>query len=99
MDNPRGLVEAEMFSLLQRHFKQYDLLNRFNTKAIKEISELKNLYAVEEFDNEEEYAIFADKQLKKLNLDKASFGVNHWKLILFLYAATSEVFKKYILSL
>ena len=99
LDNPRGLVEAEMFSLLQRHFKQYDLLNRFNTKAIQEISELKNLYAVEEFDNKEEYAIFADKQLKKLNLDKASFGVNHWKLILFLYAATSEVFKKYILSL
>ena len=55
--DPRGLVEAEMFSLLQRHFKQYDLLNRFNTKAIQEISELKNLYAVEEFDNEEEYAI------------------------------------------
>lgn len=99
LDNTRGLVESGMFSLIERHFKQYDLLDRFNTKAIQEISELKNLYAVEEFANEEEYAIFADKQLKKVNLDKASFGVNHWKVILYLSAATSEVFKKYILSL
>lgn len=32
-------------------------------------------------------------------MDRPVLGYNHWKIILYLSAATSDVFKKYILKL
>ena len=98
MENPYSKVDTDKFSLIKRHFKKYNLLNRFNNKAIQEISELKNLYLVESFANETEYDVFAAKQIRKVNMDRPQLGYNHWKVILYLSAATSEVFKNYILS-
>lgn len=98
LENPYSKVDTETFSLIKRHFKKYNLLNRFNNKAIQEISELKNLYLVESFANETEYDVFAAKQIRKVNMDRPQLGYNHWKVILYLSAATSEVFKNYILS-
>lgn len=92
-------INVEMYSLIERHFSKFDLLNRFNLKAIQEISELRNLYVVEDFSNEAEYNAFAAKQIRKMKMDMPQLGYNHWKVILYLSAATSDVFKKYILSL
>ena len=98
LENPYCKVDTDKFSLIKRHFKKYNLLNRFNNKAIQEISELKNLYLVESFANETEYDVFAAKQIRKVNMDRPQLGYNHWKVILYLSAATSGVFKNYILS-
>ena len=99
LENHDNKINVEMYSLIERHFSKFDLLNRFNLKAIQEISELRNLYVVENFSNEAEYNAFAAKQMRKIKMDMPQLGYNHWKVILYLSAATSDVFKKYILSL
>ena len=99
LENHDNKINVEMYSLIERHFSKFDLLNRFNLKAIQEISELRNLYIVEDFSNEAEYNAFAAKQIRKIKMDMPQLGYNHWKVILYLSAATSDVFKKYILSL
>lgn len=99
LENHDNKINVEMYSLIERHFSKFDLLNRFNLKAIQEISELRNLYVVENFSNEAEYNAFAAKQIRKMKMDMPQLGYNHWKVILYLSAATSDVFKKYILSL
>lgn len=99
LENHDNKINVEMYSLIERHFSKFDLLNRFNLKAIQEISELRNLYVVEDFSNEAEYNAFAAKQIRKIKMDMPQLGYNHWKVILYLSAATSDVFKKYILSL
>ena len=92
-------IDEEMYSLIERYFAKFDQLNRFNIKAIQEIGELINLYVVEGISNEAEYNTFAAKQIRKINMDKPQLGYNHWKVILYQSAATSDVFKNYILSL
>ena len=99
LENQGNKINVEMFSLIERHFSKFDLLNRFNLKAIQEIGELINLYVVEGFSDDADYNTFAAKQIRKINMDKAQFGYNHWKVILYQSAATSDVFKNYILSL
>ena len=99
LENHDNKINVEMYSLIERHFSKFDLLNRFNLKAIQEISELRNLYVVEDFSNEAEYNAFVAKQIRKIKMDMPQLGYNHWKVILYLSAATSDVFKKYILSL
>lgn len=99
LENHDNKINVEMYSLIERHFSKFDLLNRSNLKAIQEISELRNLYVVEDFSNEAEYNAFAAKQIRKMKMDMPQLGYNHWKVILYLSAATSDVFKKYILSL
>lgn len=58
-----------------------------------------NLYVVEGFSDDADYNTFAAKQIRKINMDKPQLGYNHWKIILYQSAATSDVFKKYILNL
>ena len=99
LENHDNKINVEMYSLIERHFSKFDLLNRFNLKAIQEISELRNLYVVEDFSNEAEYNAFVAKQIRKIKMDMPQLGYNHWKVILYLSGATSDVFKKYILSL
>lgn len=94
----KGNISPEIFSLIKRHFDKLGLLERFNDKAIQEISELTNLYFDKGFNSEEEYKIFSAKQLQKTVRDKLSLGYNHWKVILYQSAATSDVFKSFILS-
>ncbi len=99
LENYANKIDVELYSLIERHFAKFDLLNRFNIKAIQEIGELINLYIVEGISNEAEYNTFAAKQIRKINMDKPQLGYNHWKVILYQSAATSDVFKNYILSL
>lgn len=99
LENQDNKIDVEMYSLIGRHFSKFDLLNRFNLKAIQEIGELINLYVVEGFSNDADYNTFAAKQIRKINMDKPQLGYNHWKVILYQSAATSDVFKNYILSL
>ena len=93
-----GSIRDDLFALIKRHFDKLGLIERFNYKAIQEISELTNLYFLEELNSEEEYKIFATKQLKKTEMDKLSLGYNHWRVILYQSAATSDVFKSFILA-
>ena len=74
------------------------LLDRFNSKAMQETSELKNLYRAEGLVDEGEFDAFAARQIRKLNLDRETLGYNYWRIILYYSAATSDVFKQYILS-
>lgn len=99
LENVGGVIDSDLFSLIERHFDKFDLLNRFNDKAIQEVSELKSLYLVESFKNEIEYNNFSEKQIRKVCMDRPQLGYNHWKIILYFEAAKSEVFKTYILSL
>lgn len=94
----KGKIPDDIFALIKRHFDKLGLIDRFNYKAIQEISELTNLYFIEKFSSENEYNIFATKQLQKTKMDKLSLGYNHWRVILYQSAATSKVFKSYILS-
>ena len=98
LENLDNKVDTDKFLLIERHFEKYNLLNRFNIKAIQEITEIKNLYLVESFANETEYNIFAAKQIRKVNMDRLLLGYNHWKVILYISAASSDIFKNYILS-
>lgn len=82
LENHDNKINVEMYSLIERHFSKFDLLNRFNLKAIQEISELRNLYVVEDFSNEAEYNAFAAKQIRKIKMDMPQLGYNHWKVIL-----------------
>lgn len=93
-----GNIPTDLYSLIVRHFDKLGLIDRFNKKAIQEISELTNLYLNERFTSESEYQLFASKQLRKLDMDKQSLGFNHWKVILYQSAATSDVFKSFILG-
>ena len=96
LDNLGG-ISPDLFSLIERHFQRFDLLNRFNTKILQDLSELKNLYISEGVSNSDEFDKFAAKQIRKVNLDRPQLGYNHWKIILYYSAATSEVFRNYIL--
>lgn len=97
LDNHNN-IDPELYSLIKRHFNQFDLLERFDLKALHELSELINLYLAEEITNVDEFYKFAKKQIRKVNMDSLQFGYNHWKVILYLSAAQNELFKNYILN-
>lgn len=92
-------IDPDLYSLIERHFTKLGLIERFNDKAIQELSELVHLYQIESLNSEEEFKQFATKQLRKIDLDKKNFGYNHWRVILYQSAATSNVFKSYILEI
>ena len=98
LENKNNAVDDDTFALIERHFKQLGLLDRFNSKAMQETSELKNLYRAEGLVDEGEFDAFAARQIRKLNLDRETLGYNYWRIILYYSAATSDVFKQYILS-
>ena len=97
LDNPYK-IDSELFALIERHFKRFNLLERFDLKALQETSELINLYLSEEISDSAQFDMFAAKQIRKINLDRIQLGFNHWKIILYFSAATSNVFRKYILE-
>lgn len=97
LDNPYK-IDAELFALIERHFKRFNLLERFSLKALQETSELVNLYLAEEISDSAKFDIFAAKQIRKINLDRITLGFNHWKIILYFSAVTSCVFRKYIME-
>lgn len=98
LENKNNAVDVDTFALIERHFKQLGLLDRFNSKAMQETSELKNLYRAEGLVDESDFDAFAARQIRKLNLDRETLGYNYWRIILYYSAATSDVFKQYILS-
>ena len=99
LDNSSGQVDKDLFALIQRHYSKFNLVgkdSRFDSKAIQLISEIKNMYLNEEFESGKEYDAFAAKQLRKCDMDSKSYGINHWRVVLYRSAAESSVFKDYV---
>lgn len=99
LSNPNNRIDAELYALVKRHFDALRLLKRYKEKAIQEFAEIKNSYLAEQFSSEDDYNIFAAKQIMKCDLDVHEYGRNHWKVVLLRSCAESPVFKHYILSI
>lgn len=98
LSNTNG-VDPELFALIERHFVRYKLISRFYDKAVQELPNLVNYFRSEEITSEEEFDKVAQKLIRKTDLDAPSYGLNHWKIVMNYEAASSPVFKAYILSL
>ena len=85
-------------SLIQRHFKRYHLINRYYTKAVQELSNIENYFKFEEITCEADYDKAASKLIRKTDADAVAYGRNHWKIVMYYDAATSPVFKSYIMT-
>ncbi len=96
LNNPDNKIDNNLFELICRHYTRYDLIERYNNKAMEYLSEIINEFKIEEFENDEEFDRFSSKYLKKCSLDQLSYGYNHWRIVLRLGVANSLVFKEYI---
>lgn len=99
-----GTMTDSQFAIIQRHFNALHLINdkdklpRYDTKAIQTFSDLKSEYSIENFQSEEKYDLFAGKQLSRCVILGQTYGVNYWSVVMRKAAATSDVFKDYILN-
>jgi hypothetical protein len=98
LQNPGGQIDAQFYDLIERHFNRLGLLNRYDDYAIRTFPQLIRDYCAERFCNEEEYDKYANKQLMKLEIDKSSYGMNKCDQVLIRAAATSAVFKQWVMA-
>jgi hypothetical protein len=98
LDNPEGAIDANVYSLICRHYDRFNLLERYNDQAIAHLPEIKNNYLAERFNTAAAFDEFATKQLIKCQLDQPALGFNHWHIVLRMAAATSLDFKNYIMN-
>lgn len=97
LDN-RNEIDKNLFALIQRHFKRYHLIDRYYTKAVQELSNIENYFKFEEITCEADYDKAASKLIRKTDADAVVYGRNHWKIVMYYDAATSAVFKSYIMT-
>ena len=97
LDNRNG-IDRNLYALIQRHFKRYHLINRYYTKAVQELSNIENYFKFEEITCEADYDKAASKLIRKTDADAVAYGRNHWKIVMYYDAATSPVFKSYIMT-
>lgn len=97
LENRYG-VDANLYSLIERHFKRFHLIDRYYNKAVQELSNIKNHFMFEEISSEDDYDRVANKLIRKTNEDAKAYGRNHWKIAMYYDAATSSVFKSYIMT-
>lgn len=97
LDNRNG-IDRNLYALIQRHFKRYHLINRYYTKAVQELSNIENYFKFEEITCEDDYDKAASKLIRKTDADAVAYGRNHWKIVMYYDAATSPVFKSYIMT-
>lgn len=98
LNNVNG-IDVNLYGLIERHFKKYRLLTRFYEKAVQELPNLVNYFKFEEITCAAEYDKAAKKLINKTNADAAVYGRNHWKMVMNYDAATSPVFKQYVMTL
>ncbi|MGL5920995.1 MAG: HNH endonuclease, partial [Bacteroidales bacterium] len=97
LNNPDNKIDNNLFELICRHYKRYDLIERYNNKAMEYLSEIINEFKIEEFENENELDRYSSKYLKKCSLDQMDYGYNHWRIVLRLGVVNSQDFKDYII--
>lgn len=97
LDNKYG-IDADSYALIERHFNRYHLINRYYTKAVQELSNVENYFRSEQLSSEADYDKAANKLIKKTDYDAISYGKNHWRIVMYYDAATSPVFKSYIMT-
>ena len=97
LDNKNG-VDANLYALIERHFDHYHLLDRYYTKAVQELPSIVNYFKFEEITCEADYDKAANKLIRKTDADAKAYGRNHWKIAMYYDAATSPVFKSYIMT-
>ena len=97
LDNRNG-VDINLYALIERHFDRYHLIDRYYTKAVQELSNIENYFKFEGITNEVDYNRAADKLIKKTDADAIAYGRNHWRIVMQYDAATSPVFKSYIMT-
>jgi len=74
------------------------LIDRYYTKAVQELSNIENYFKFEEITCEADYDKAASKLIRKTDADAVAYGRNHWKIVMYYDAATSAVFKSYIMT-
>lgn len=97
LENRNG-VDANLYALIERHFNRYHLIDRYYTKAVQELSNIENYFKFEELTCEADYDKAASKLIRKTEADAITYGRNHWKIVMYYDAATSSVFKSYIMA-
>ena len=97
LDNKNG-VDKNLYALIERHFNRYHLIDRFYYKALQELSELESKFKHEGITCEADYDKVAKKLIKITNSIAIDYGINHWKIVMYYDAATSPVFKSYIMT-
>lgn len=94
LDNSNHDVEESMFLLIQSHFTKLGLLEKFEEAAINNYTEIEN----ELKNSASKYGI--EKCLEDLRNnaleDAREYGPNHWKVVLKLALADSELYAEYL---
>ncbi|MBP5422819.1 MAG: hypothetical protein J6Y78_10305 [Paludibacteraceae bacterium] len=94
----RNVVNANLYALIERHFQYFHLIDRYFFKAVQELSNIVNYFKFEEIACEADYDKAARKLIRKTDEDAKAYGKNHWKIVMYYDAATSPVFKSYIMT-
>ena len=97
LDNRNG-VDANLYALIERHFQRFHLIDRYFFKAVQELSNIENYFKSEGITCDADYNKAANKLINKTDLDATVYGRNHWKIVMYYDAATSPVFKSYIMT-
>ncbi len=98
LENVNNAIEPGLYTLIEKHFNKLHLLDKFDDKAIQQFAEIANTYLVEKFQNDQQYDLFAAKQILKCDMDVPAYGRNYWKVVLVRSCAMSNVFKQYIMQ-
>lgn len=97
LENRNG-VDANLYALIERHFQRFHLIDRYFYKAVQELPNIVNYFKFEEIACEADYDKAARKIIRKTDEDAKAYGKNHWKIVMYYDAATSPVFKSYIMT-
>lgn len=94
----RNGVDVNLYALLERHFQRFHLIDRFYDKAVQELPNIINYFKGENITCEVDYDNAASKLIRKTDEDAKAYGRNHWRIVMNYDAATSPVFKSYIMT-
>ena len=97
LENRNG-VDVNLYALLERHFQRFHLIDRFYDKAVQELPNIINYFKCENITCEVDYDNAASKLIRKTDEDAKAYGRNHWRIVMNYDAATSPVFKSYIMT-
>lgn len=94
LDNKNG-IDKEMFELIERHFEQLELLERFTTEAICCYSEIENSI-LENLEEKDDLDLCLRKMRNTALKDAVEYGSNHWKVVLKLALADNNIYREYL---
>ncbi|WP_368877959.1 HNH endonuclease [Proteus mirabilis] len=88
-------INEDIFMLIERHYINLDLLNRFKSKSNEKIAQFENII----ISNIESFDILLSSSLNSalvaVNKSRLIFGANHWEQILYLGLINGSAFRTY----